>query len=314
MDTSVPIDWLSRLLDMMPVAGYLDLRCVYGAPWRIAQDRAGKGEIPYHIVLGGSALLVDPNGGASERLEAGDILLLTDGGAHVLHDGSGLQAVPARERMTLHVTVSENTGTGDRLDMLCGRFIFGTSHDRLVRDYLPGRLVVRAGRKTPAGAELASLVAVMRAEADAEGLGGRAMLNALSAALFALTLRHASASDVVPTGLLAIAGDARLAPAIAAMFRDPSHPWTLPELARVCNMSRATIARRFQDKLGRSASDLLFDIRMTLAAKELRETSASTGAVADAVGYQSEAAFQRAFRQRMGMTPAQWRRAMRGQD
>jgi AraC family transcriptional activator of mtrCDE len=265
-------------------------------------------------VLNGSALLDDPNGGASERLEAGDILLLADGRAHVLRDGSGLPAIPARERVTLNVTVSENAGTGDRLDMLCGRFVLGSAHDSLVRDYLPGRLVVRAGRKTTAGAGLASLVAVMRAESEAEGLGGRAMLNALSAALFALALRHASESDVVPTGLLAIAGDARLAPAVAAMFRDPSHPWTLPELARVCNMSRATIARRFQDKLGRSANDLLLDIRMTLAAKELRETAASTGAVADAVGYQSEAAFQRTFKQQMGMTPAQWRRVMRRQD
>jgi AraC family transcriptional activator of mtrCDE len=73
-------------------------------------------------------------------------------------------------------------------------------------------------------------------------------------------------------------------------------------------MSRATLARRFQEKLGRSASDLLTDIRMTLAANELKKSSLSTGAVAEAVGYQSEAAFQRAFKSYMDVTPAQWRK------
>jgi AraC family transcriptional activator of mtrCDE len=95
---------------------------------------------------------------------------------------------------------------------------------------------------------------------------------------------------------------------LKALFLEPARPWTLPELAELCNMSRATIARYFQERLGRSASDLLTDIRMTLAANELRKSSASVGAVGEAVGYQSEAAFQRAFKQRMGVTPARWRR------
>jgi AraC family transcriptional activator of mtrCDE len=76
-------------------------------------------------------------------------------------------------------------------------------------------------------------------------------------------------------------------------------------------MSRATAARHFQESLGRSANDLLTDIRMTLAANELGTSLTSTAAVADMVGYQSEAAFQRAFKQRMGVTPARWRRAAR---
>lgn len=76
-------------------------------------------------------------------------------------------------------------------------------------------------------------------------------------------------------------------------------------------MARATLARHFQEKLGRSAAELLTDIRMTLAANELKNSSASTAAVAETAGYQSEAAFQRIFKQRMGMTPARWRRAMR---
>ena len=156
--------------------------------------------------------------------------------------------------------------------------------------------------------QTAGLVSLMRGESAADHLGGRAMLNALSTAMFALVLRLASEADEAPIGLLALAGHPRLAPALAALFNEPARAWSLPELARLCNMSRATLARQFQEKLGRSASDLLTDIRMTVAANELKKPSMSTGAVADAVGYQSEAAFQRAFKSHMGMTPAQWRK------
>jgi len=135
------------------------------------------------------------------------------------------------------------------------------------------------------------------------------MLNALSTAMFTLTLRRAMETGSAPTGLLALAGFPRLAPALAALFNEPARPWSLPELARLCNMSRATLVRQFQEKLGRSASELLTDIRMAVAANELKKQSMSVGAVAEAVGYQSAAAFQRAFKSHMGVTPARWRKA-----
>ena len=142
------------------------------------------------------------------------------------------------------------------------------------------------------------------------------MLNALSTAMFTLVLRLASETEDSPRGILALAGHPRLAPAVAALFNEPARAWSLPDLARLCNMSRATLARLFREKLGRSASDLLTDIRMTLAANELKRSSLSTGAVAESVGYQSEAAFQRAFKAHMGITPAQWRKMQEppGQD
>jgi len=306
------MDWLSRLFEMMPVRGRLDLRCSYGTPWRIDQGPGEANEIPYHAVLAGSALLDDPEGGRPLRLETGDILLLPANPRHVMHDGSGAAPLRVRNRATLNFTISENLGADERLDLLCGHFAIAPPHDRLLRLYLPPRLVVHAG--TPAGetdtaAQLAGLVSLMRSEARDDHLGGRAMLNALSTAMFALVLRLASETEDAPRGLLALAGDARLAPAVAAMFNEPARAWSLPELARLCNMSRATLARQFQEKLGRSAADLLADIRMTLAANELRRSSLSTGAVAEAVGYQSEAAFQRAFKSHMGLTPAQWRKS-----
>ncbi len=70
----VAMDWLSRLFEMMPVRGRLDLRCSYGAPWRIDQGPGEANEIPYHAVLAGSATLEDPGGGRALQLKAGDIL------------------------------------------------------------------------------------------------------------------------------------------------------------------------------------------------------------------------------------------------
>jgi AraC family transcriptional regulator, activator of mtrCDE len=130
----------------------------------------------------------------------------------------------------------------------------------------------------------------MRAESATENLGGVAMLNALSTALFAITLRLASEVTEPPDGLLALAGNPRLVPALTALFNEPARAWTLPELARRCNMSRATFIRHFQERLGRSASDLLTDIRMTVAANALKTSDMSTGAVAELAGYQSDAA------------------------
>jgi AraC family transcriptional regulator, activator of mtrCDE len=304
------MDWLSRLFEMMPVRGRLDLRCTYGVPWRIEQGPGEANEIPYHTVLAGSAILDDPAGGRPLQLKAGDILLLPGNPRHVMHDGSGTAPMPARNRAALNFTISENPGSEERLDLLCGHFAIMPPHDRLLRSYLPPRLVVHAGAdgEKETAAQLAGLVTMMRRESADDHLGGRAMLNALSTAMFALVLRLASETEDAPRGILALAGHPRLAPAVAALFNEPARAWSMPELAELSGMSRATLARQFQEKLGRSASDLLTDIRMTMAANELTRSSLSTGAVAETVGYQSEAAFQRAFKSHMGITPAQWRK------
>lgn len=311
-------DWLSHLSQMITVTGQLEVRCVYGAPWRVAWAQSAAHEIPYHVVLKGRAVIEDPGTGAAQELIGGDIVLLPHGAAHVLHDGSG--HTPGRTYNHLGSagwTLSENEGSGEGLDMLCGRFFIGPPHDRLIRDYLPTTLTVRAmDRPDEAGTRstsnpLDSLVGLMRLESAGNKPGGQAIFNALSSALFTLALRAASEAEQAPTGLLALAGHPRLAPAISAMFADPARAWTLPDLAGLCSMSRATFMRHFQDKLGHSATEMLTDIRMSLAANELKKPGTTTEAVADTVGYRSVAAFRRAFTDKMGMTPGQWRRMAR---
>jgi AraC family transcriptional activator of mtrCDE len=312
------VDWLSHLLQMITITGQLEVRCAFGAPWRVAWPQSAANEIPYHVVLKGRAIIEDPDTRRTRELVGGDVVLLPHGSAHVLHDGSGHTPGPTyNSQRSAGWMLSANDGQGDRLDMLCGRFFIGPPHDRLIRNYLPTNLVVRAmdgDDEEGVGSDanhLANLVGLMRMESAGDKPGSSAILNALSSALFTLTLRAASESEQAPEGLLAVAGNPRLAPAISAMLADPTRPWNLPDLADLCGMSRATFMRHFQDKLGRSAADLLVDIRMSLAANELKKPGITTEAVAETVGYQSVSAFRRVFAEKVGMTPGEWRRLAR---
>ncbi|NVH76062.1 AraC family transcriptional regulator [Paraburkholderia sp. JPY432] len=313
------MDLLSRFLSLIPVSGRVDVRCHFGAPWTIDEGPAGVREIRYHVLLSGRAVLEDGNG-PPERLQAGDIIVFPTGSPHRIHDGSGAEPIPATERRNITLTVAENGGPGESADILCGRFLLGAVPDRLLRDHLPHRLVVRSGAlaeangdadplvtKTVADSRLARLIELMREEAMDERPGSETLVSHLSAALFALTLRFASESAQVPHGLLALAARPRLQAAVSAIFEAPGVPWTLDQFAALCNMSRATFVRQFQEAIGRSAIDVLTDVRMTIAGRALLESMAPVGDIGETVGYKSEAAFQRIFKKQIGVTPARWR-------
>ena len=117
------VDWLSQLLQMITVTGRLEVRCAYGAPWRVSWPQAAADEIPYHIVLKGRAILKDSKSETVAELMGGDIVLLPHGSEHVLDDGSGAAPAPTQNRRDSGGwMLSENDGAGERLDLLCGRF------------------------------------------------------------------------------------------------------------------------------------------------------------------------------------------------
>ncbi|CAG4902244.1 AraC family transcriptional regulator [Paraburkholderia saeva] len=312
------MDLLSRLLSLMPVTGRLDVRCHFGAPWAIEKEKSGVREIPYHVLLSGSAVVEDGTG-PLERLFPGDIIVFPAGDAHRIHDGSGETPTQPAPRQAVSSVVMENSGEGASADILCGRFLLGAVPDRLLRDHLPGRLIVRSANagighgdggdsaQAMAGSRLTRLIELMREEAIDDGPGSETLVSHLSAALFALTLRFASELSAPPHGLLALAGRPRLQAAVSAMFETPGEPWTLDQLASLCNMSRATFVRQFQEAIGRSATDVLTEVRMTIAGRALLQTTKPVADIGEAVGYQSEAAFQRVFKRQIGVTPARWR-------
>ena len=115
------------------------------------------------------------------------------------------------------------------------------------------------------------------------------------------------------TGWLAGAGDATVGRSLAALHRRPAHPWTLDELAKETAVSRSALTERFARYLGQSPMAYLADWRLELAAEALRTSSRSVLSIATEVGYESEAAFNRAFKRRFGKPPAQYRRAVREQ-
>lgn len=187
-------DWLSHLLQIITVTGQLEVRCAYGAPWRITWPKAAANEIPYHVIVRGHAILEDPDSRTVQELGGGDIVLLPHGSAHTLHDGSGEAPISTRQsRGSAGWMLSENDGRGEQLDLLCGRFFVVPPHDRLIRNYLPANLVVRATKNQSeesipsALSQLSGLVGLMRMESAGDKAGGRAILNALSSVLPAFT-------------------------------------------------------------------------------------------------------------------------------
>ncbi len=312
------MDMLDRLLSMMPVTGRLDVRCHFGSPWRIDHPESNERELPYHILLRGEAVVEGETGGADEptlRMKAGDIVVFPSGSAHRLHDGSGDAPRAVQERHQNGLTITTNGSADASIDVLCGRFVLPAVPQQLLRDHLPRRLIVSSvaagdGQTRDAAfaaTRLARVIELMREEALEQRAGSAAVVDHLSGALFALTLRSASESGHAPRGLLALAQRHRLQPALTAMFDEPEKPWTLAQLAELCHMSRATFARHFDEAISRSATDVLTEIRMALAGRKLAQTTMSVAEIGETVGYRSEAAFQRVFKRQVGITPAKWR-------
>jgi transcriptional regulator GlxA family with amidase domain len=131
----------------------------------------------------------------------------------------------------------------------------------------------------------------------------------LSELLFVETIRR-YVKNLAPsqTGWLAGLRNPHVAKALALLHGRPDHPWTVEGLARGVGLSRTVLAERFMHYLGQPPIQYLTKWRLSLAADRLREGSTSIGRVAEHVGYDSAASFNRAFKRQFGLPPAAWRR------
>lgn len=314
------MDILTRLLSLISVSGTLDTRCHFSSPWRLDYAATGPGEIPYHVLLRGSAQ-IDDGENPVVCMQAGDILLIPSGVPHTLYEGNSACAASNQLRREHGLKIRTNGSETEPVNMLCGRFILPSSPRQFIKDNLPRQLVIR-GTQAPdlltnvrdeptTHTRLARLIMLMHEEAVEHGPGSESIMNHMSAALFGITLRVASEGVEPPCGLLRLTQRPRLYPAITALFEDHARDWTLAELAALCLMSRATFARQFSEAVGRTAQALLLEIRMEKAGKQLVQTADSIANIGHDHGYASDAAFQRAFKKHMGISPAQWRKKSR---
>jgi len=145
-------------------------------------------------------------------------------------------------------------------------------------------------------------------EADASRAGGEAVLAKLSEVLFAEALRRYIAElPREQTGWLAGARDPEVGRALALLHRHPAQPWTIADLAREAGLSRSVLAERFRHYLGEPPMTYLTRWRLQLGAQMLKSSSRSVAEVAAEVGYESEAAFNRAFKREYRVPPARFR-------
>jgi AraC family transcriptional regulator, activator of mtrCDE len=282
--------------------GSLPVRFAVGRPTRC---RAG-GWAQFHIVTTGNCLL-ERSGGHPLRLEAGDVLLLPHGDAHVVRSSARMCGPKSPIRIEHGNAIETKTNTEGKAatELICGRLHFEAATDSLVIATLPDVIVLRLG-KEPLLDRMRMLVRAIHDELKGGRLGALAVATDLASALFVQMLRvHCErASDAGTLRLLSSLPSAR---AVSAMLRAPGHDWTLDALAAEAHVSRASLVRIFRKTAGVAPLAFLTDLRLGLARQRLAATEASIARVAAEVGYQSESAFARAFHRRFKTTPGRIR-------
>lgn len=276
--------------------------------------------VSYHIVIDGPCWGA-VTGSDPVRLETGDILLIPHGDAYVMSSDPMPPPQgddPASLTFFRMMAAGElpprivNGGPGPRGNRVVCGFLGCDAHPfNPVLAALPS--VVRIPAPSAGGGDpLAGLVDfAVRESRDMRG-GGRCVLLRLGEMMFVEVLRRylASAPDG-STGWLAGLRDPLVGRVLRLLHRSPSAPWTLDGLAREAGTSRTVLADRFARVVGEPAMGYLTRWRMQLAARLLADDTAKVHAIALAVGYESEAAFSRAFKRTVGVTPSQWRQRVR---
>jgi AraC-like DNA-binding protein len=266
--------------------------------------------IIYHLLTAGraSARLVD---GEPIVLEAGDIVIFPHGDAHFLENGPPTKALDMAEELerifSQKLKLSRQGGGGEVTRFVCG---FMACEPRLSQVFLSGLpMVFKVSiRDDASGRWLENSIRFSVNEADAYRAGGEAVLAKLSEVLFVETLRaYIARLPPEQTGWLAGARDPEVGRTLALMHRNPAHTWTIAALAKEAGVSRSVLAERFRHYLNQAPMAYLTRWRLQLGSQMLVSSSHSVAQIAAEVGYESEAAFNRAFKREFDTPPARFR-------
>jgi AraC-like DNA-binding protein len=267
--------------------------------------------IIYHLLTEGRAY-VRLLEGPSVALGAGDIVIFPHGDPHIMGNGAPVAPVDNAQELervfSQGLTLARMGGGGEITRFVCGYMACDPHISKVLLGGLPPLLRVEVGNDA-SGQWLWNSIRFSVADAGESRAGAEAVRARLSEVLFVETLRrYVSTLPPEATGWLAGARDAEIGTALAVLHRDPSHPWTLEDLARTAGISRSVLAERFQHLLGEAPIAYLTRWRLQLAAQRLAASSHSVATIAADVGYRSEAAFNRAFKREFGLPPARFRR------
>lgn len=306
------MDVLSDVLDTVDLRGTLYFRTSSTPPWgvRVPQYRNAA---RFHVVVRGRCHVAFDSGEAVQ-LEPGDVIVIPHGAPHVLADAPNS---PAR---LLEDVLQQCGYTGEgvlvyggpsnadaKTEMICGHFSFSEDADHPLLRALPQYLRVTAELRGqhPWLDETLRLVAQLM---FADSPGAIASVIRLSEVFFIETIRACAHQDAVLKQILDAMIDPRIGRALALMHRYPDRPWTVEMLGSEVAMSRSRFAAQFHNLIGCAPMAYLTGWRLQKARRLLTQTRATVQQVATEVGYQSAAAFTRAFTERFGQPPMAVRR------
>lgn len=316
------MDVVSDILRLVKLEGAIFFNGEFSSPWCLS-SRGAAGLAPYvardaehliiyHFLTEGRAYATLPTG-QTEELVAGDIVVLPHGDAHLLGNGSGAKAVDSIKTFSGNLTqglkLARFGGGGELTKFVCG---YLACEPRLSEVFLAGLppLIKVHLVQGPSDQWLEHSIRFSVSQDNHVGAGSGLVTSKLAELLFVETLRrYITALPANATGWLAGARDVSVGQALALLHKEPAYTWTISNLARRVGLSRTRFADRFRHFLGNSPMAYLAQWRLKLAAELLQSTEDSVAEIAVAVGYESEAGFNRAFKREFNLPPAQFRRA-----
>ena len=314
------MDALSDVLKTVRLTGAIFFDVHASEPW-VAETPQGEAIVGamfpgsehlicYHVITEGNCWACIA-GEPPIRLSAGDIIVLPHGDTHVLSSAPGLRRTPDMSlyRMPsdgqLPTNISMGGPEGDATHFVCGFLGCDARPYNPLLTALP-RVILIGGQ---AGGALSAYVQFALAESKGPRMGGECVLGRLSELMFVDVVRHYL--ETLPedrTGWLAGLRDPFVGKALSLLHGAPARDWTIEDLAKQTGVSRSVLAERFTQLVGIPPIQYLAKWRMQIASERLSDSDANVATIAGEIGYESEAAFSRAFKKLMGVPPSAWRR------
>lgn len=305
-------DVLSDIFDVIRLRATLYFRTNYTPPWAITVP-AYRQTVRFHLVIQGRCH-VGLSSGNGVDIGPGDLIVIPRGQAHVLSDAPG--RTPAPLESVIRDSGYDGSGVfvlgaGNptaSTQMVCGHFGFTEGADHPLLRALPESIVMTPADRARAPILDETLRLVVR-RAFTEGLGASAAIARLSEVFFIETVRASVDQCPELRRVIGAMGDPQIGKALELMHKDTAAAWTVESLALAVGMSRSRFAERFAELMHDGPMGYLADWRLQRALALLRETTLNVQEVAGRVGYLSAAAFTRAFTQKFGGPPTDFRQA-----